>query len=126
MFQPAQALQPHFDPPLPPFRTSCLESWFEEFEAALELNGIWLQEFMFEVLEYHLPRDLKRRLTYLSWSPRPYDHLRDAVLQSYGIKHGPFSQEQHRGAWVIFIYLHASCTTASPDHCPAGNNRLHS
>uniref|UniRef100_A0A224YKW1 Uncharacterized protein n=1 Tax=Rhipicephalus zambeziensis TaxID=60191 RepID=A0A224YKW1_9ACAR len=90
MFQPAQALQPHFDPPLPPFRTSHLESWFEEFEAALELNGIWLQEFMFEVLEYHLPRDLKRRLTYFSWTPRPYDHLRDAVLQFYGIKHGPF------------------------------------
>ncbi|KAH8031505.1 hypothetical protein HPB51_017778 [Rhipicephalus microplus] len=35
-----------------------------EFEAALELNSMWLQEFMFEVLEYVLPPDLKRRLTY--------------------------------------------------------------
>ncbi|KAH7984839.1 hypothetical protein HPB52_024502 [Rhipicephalus sanguineus] len=49
MFQPAEAWQPQFDPPLPPFRTYNLESWFEEFAAALELNGIWLQAFMFEV-----------------------------------------------------------------------------
>ncbi|KAH7970085.1 hypothetical protein HPB52_024055 [Rhipicephalus sanguineus] len=80
MFQPAEAWQPQFDPPLPPFRTYNLESWFEEFAAALELNGIWLQAFMFEVLEYHLPRDLKRSLTYFAWHPRPYDDLRDAVL----------------------------------------------
>ncbi|KAH7963767.1 hypothetical protein HPB52_022877 [Rhipicephalus sanguineus] len=85
MFQPAEAWQPQFDPPLPPFRTYNLESWFEEFAAALELNGIWLQAFMFEVLEYHLPRDLKRRLTYFAWRPRPYDDLRDAVLEFYGI-----------------------------------------
>ncbi|KAH7968671.1 hypothetical protein HPB52_010614 [Rhipicephalus sanguineus] len=49
MFQPAEAWQPQFDPPLPPFRTYNLESWFEDFAAALELNGIWLQAFMFEV-----------------------------------------------------------------------------
>ncbi|KAH7961262.1 hypothetical protein HPB52_006392 [Rhipicephalus sanguineus] len=48
MFQPAEAWQPQFDPPLPPFRTYKLKSWFEEFAAALELNGIWLQAFMFE------------------------------------------------------------------------------
>ncbi|KAH7962734.1 hypothetical protein HPB52_017712 [Rhipicephalus sanguineus] len=48
MFQPAEAWQPQFDPPLPPFRTYNLESWFKEFAAALELNGIWLQAFMFE------------------------------------------------------------------------------
>ncbi|KAH7967777.1 hypothetical protein HPB52_002345 [Rhipicephalus sanguineus] len=80
MFQPAEAWQPQFDPPLPPFRTYNLESWFEEFAAALELNGIWLQAFMFEVLEYHLPRDLKRSLTYFAWRPRPYDDLRDAPI----------------------------------------------
>ncbi|KAH7940122.1 hypothetical protein HPB52_021875 [Rhipicephalus sanguineus] len=89
MFHPAQAWQPQFDPPLPPFRTSCLQSWFKEFEAAMELN-IWLQEFMFQVLEYHPPRDLKRHLTYFSWSPRPYDDLRHGVLQFYGIRHRPF------------------------------------
>ncbi|XP_049268784.1 uncharacterized protein LOC125757341 [Rhipicephalus sanguineus] len=82
---PAEAWQPQFDPPLPPFRTYNLESWFEEFAVALELNGIWLQAFMFEVLEYHLPRDLKRSLTYFAWRPRPYDDLRDAVLEFYGI-----------------------------------------
>ncbi|KAH7976262.1 hypothetical protein HPB52_010393 [Rhipicephalus sanguineus] len=73
MFQLAQAWQPQFDPLLPPFCTSCLQSRFEEFEASLGLNNIWLQEFMFQVLEYHLSRDLKRHLTYFSWSPRPYD-----------------------------------------------------
>ncbi|KAH7950630.1 hypothetical protein HPB51_028337 [Rhipicephalus microplus] len=67
----AQACQPQFDPPLPPFRTSRLESWFEEFAAALYHNGIWIQELMYEVLEYHLPQDLKHHLTYFSWSPRP-------------------------------------------------------
>uniref|UniRef100_A0A131YVA6 Uncharacterized protein n=1 Tax=Rhipicephalus appendiculatus TaxID=34631 RepID=A0A131YVA6_RHIAP len=92
MLQPALALQPHFDPPLPPFRTSCIESWFEDFEAALELNGIWLQEFMFEVLEYHLPHDLRCRLTYFSWGPRPYDKLRDAVLNFYGVERQPREQ----------------------------------
>ncbi|KAH7969605.1 hypothetical protein HPB52_020200 [Rhipicephalus sanguineus] len=87
MFQPAQAWQPQFDPPPPPFRTSCLQSWFEEFEAALELNNIWIQEFMLQVLEYHLPRDLKRHITYFSWSPRPYDDLRHAVLEVL-LEHG--------------------------------------
>ncbi|KAH8028269.1 hypothetical protein HPB51_014224 [Rhipicephalus microplus] len=48
MFQSAQAWQPQFDPPLPPFRTSRLESWFEEFAAALYHNGIWIQELMYE------------------------------------------------------------------------------
>ncbi|KAH8026107.1 hypothetical protein HPB51_016117 [Rhipicephalus microplus] len=62
--------------------TSHLESWFEEFAAALYHNGIWIQELMYEVLEYHLPHDLKHHLTYFSWSPRPYDHLRDAVLKT--------------------------------------------
>ncbi|KAH8021659.1 hypothetical protein HPB51_016055 [Rhipicephalus microplus] len=87
--QSAQAWQPQFDPPLPPFRTSRLESWFEEFAAALYHNGIWIQELMYAVLEYHLPHDLKHHLTYFSWSPRPYDHLRDAVLKFYGLKHAP-------------------------------------
>ncbi|KAH8036098.1 hypothetical protein HPB51_017754 [Rhipicephalus microplus] len=87
MLQSAQAWQPQFDPPLPPFRTSRLESWFEEFAVALYHNGIWIQELMYEVLEYHLPHDLKHHLTYFSWSPRPYDHLRDAVLKFYGLKH---------------------------------------
>ncbi|KAH7987063.1 hypothetical protein HPB51_026565 [Rhipicephalus microplus] len=75
MLQSAQAWQPQVDPPLPPIRTSRLESWFEEFAAALYHNGIWIQELMYEVLEYHLPHDLKHHLTYFSWSPRPYDRL---------------------------------------------------
>ncbi|KAH8028544.1 hypothetical protein HPB51_017670 [Rhipicephalus microplus] len=87
MFQPAQAWQPRFDAPLLPFQTSHLESWFEEFAAALDLNGIWIQEFMYEILEYHLPHDLKRRLTYFSWTPCPYNDMRDAVLKFYSIKH---------------------------------------
>ncbi|KAH7939839.1 hypothetical protein HPB52_018051 [Rhipicephalus sanguineus] len=62
MFQPA--CQPQFDPPLPPFRPSCLQSMFEEFEPALDFHNIWLQEFRFQVLEYHLPRDRKRHLTH--------------------------------------------------------------
>ncbi|KAH7952576.1 hypothetical protein HPB52_024174 [Rhipicephalus sanguineus] len=45
---------------------------------------------MFQVLECHLLRDLKRHLTYFSWSPRPYDDLRHALLQFYGIRHRPF------------------------------------
>ncbi|KAH8010020.1 hypothetical protein HPB51_024370 [Rhipicephalus microplus] len=87
MFQPAQALQPHFDPPLPPFRPSDIKSWFQEFEAALELNRIWFQEFMLEVLEYVLPLDIKRRLIYFSWSTRLYDGLRDTVLRFRGTEH---------------------------------------
>ncbi|XP_037500237.1 uncharacterized protein LOC119374229 [Rhipicephalus sanguineus] len=94
MFQPAEAWQPQFDPPLPPFRTYNLESWFEEFAAALELNGIWLQAFMFEVLEYHLPRDLKCSLTYFAWHPRPYDDLRDAVLEFYEEPSAPATAEE--------------------------------
>ncbi|KAH8022515.1 hypothetical protein HPB51_025078 [Rhipicephalus microplus] len=86
MFQPARAWQPQFDPPLPPFQTSRLESWFEEFAAALDSNSICIQASMYEIIDYHLPQDLKRRLAYLSWSPHPYDDLRDAVLQFYGIK----------------------------------------
>ncbi|KAH8008617.1 hypothetical protein HPB51_000186 [Rhipicephalus microplus] len=78
---PAHALQPCYDPPLPPFPTSCIESWFQEFDAALELNGIWLQEFMFEVLDYHLPCDLKCHLTYFARSSFLYDLLPDAMLQ---------------------------------------------
>ncbi|KAH8037724.1 hypothetical protein HPB51_016272 [Rhipicephalus microplus] len=89
MLQSAQAWQPEFDPPLPPFQTSRLDSWFEEFLVALYHNSIWIQELMYEVLEYHLPHDLKHHLTYFSWSPRPYDHLRDAVLKIYGPKHAP-------------------------------------
>ncbi|KAH7948327.1 hypothetical protein HPB52_020577 [Rhipicephalus sanguineus] len=45
---------------------------------------------MFQILEYHLPRDLTRHLTYFSWSPRPNDDLRHAVLQFHGIRHRPF------------------------------------
>ncbi|KAH8033761.1 hypothetical protein HPB51_015793 [Rhipicephalus microplus] len=41
---------------------------------------------MYKVLGYHLPHDLKRRLTYFSWSPSPYDDLRDTVHKLYGIK----------------------------------------
>ncbi|KAH8009915.1 hypothetical protein HPB51_021713 [Rhipicephalus microplus] len=89
MLQSAQAWQPQLDPPLPPFRTSRLELWFEEFAAALYHYGIWIQELMYAVLEYHLPYDLKHHLTYFSWSTRPYDHLRDAVLKFNGLKHAP-------------------------------------
>ncbi|KAH7957158.1 hypothetical protein HPB52_015684 [Rhipicephalus sanguineus] len=85
----AQAWQPQFDPPLPPFCAACIKSWFAEFEAALELNSIWLEEIMFEVLQYVLPPDLKRRLTYFSTGPRPYDELSDAILQFYGVKRWP-------------------------------------
>ncbi|KAH8021419.1 hypothetical protein HPB51_015599 [Rhipicephalus microplus] len=87
MFQPAHALQWHFDLPLPLFRTTNIKLWFQESEAALELNSIWLEEFLFEVPDYHLLRDLKCHLTYFEWSSRPYDNLRDAMLQYYGIKH---------------------------------------
>ncbi|KAH8008947.1 hypothetical protein HPB51_007612 [Rhipicephalus microplus] len=51
MLQSAQAWQPQFDPPLPPFRTSRLESWFEEFAVALYHNGIWIQELMYEPVQ---------------------------------------------------------------------------
>ncbi|KAH7948406.1 hypothetical protein HPB52_021973 [Rhipicephalus sanguineus] len=47
----------------------------QEFEAVLALDNIWLQKFIFEALEYHLPRDLKCRLTYFSWRPCQYDEL---------------------------------------------------
>ncbi|KAH7976337.1 hypothetical protein HPB52_012167 [Rhipicephalus sanguineus] len=60
MFQPAEAWQPQFDPPLPPFRTYNLKSWFEEFAAALELNGIWLQAFMFELIFDGAERDKRQ------------------------------------------------------------------
>ncbi|KAH7986984.1 hypothetical protein HPB52_024584 [Rhipicephalus sanguineus] len=49
-----------FDLLLPPLRTSCLQSCFEEFETALELNNICLQGFMFEVLEYDLSLTMTR------------------------------------------------------------------
>ncbi|KAH7936275.1 hypothetical protein HPB52_021316 [Rhipicephalus sanguineus] len=45
---------------------------------------------MFQV--YHLPRDLKRHLTYFSWSPRAYDDLRHTVIQFDGITHQPFPE----------------------------------
>lgn len=89
MFQTAQAWLPQFNPPLPLFRTSRLELWFEKFAAALGRNGICIQEFMYNVLEYYLPRDRKRRRTHFSWSSRPYDDLRDAVLKFYGLKRAP-------------------------------------
>ncbi|KAH8008736.1 hypothetical protein HPB51_003383 [Rhipicephalus microplus] len=52
-------------------------------------NNIWLHEFMFEVLEYVLPPDFKRHLTYFSWSPRSYDDLQGAMLHFYGNRHHP-------------------------------------
>ncbi|KAH8040874.1 hypothetical protein HPB51_013044 [Rhipicephalus microplus] len=68
-------------------KTSDIESWFQEFEAALELNSFWLQEFMIEVLEHVLPPDLNRRLASFSWSSRPYAELPYAVLRFYGTQH---------------------------------------
>ncbi|KAH7972855.1 hypothetical protein HPB52_018025 [Rhipicephalus sanguineus] len=67
MFQPAEAWQPQFDPPLPPFRTYNLESWFEEFAAALELNGIWLQAFMFEEVGALTDSMLERRKAHVEY-----------------------------------------------------------
>ncbi|KAH7950877.1 hypothetical protein HPB52_003042 [Rhipicephalus sanguineus] len=112
-------------------RHSCLQSWLEEFEAALELNNIWLQEFQFQVLEYYLPRDLKRHLTYFSWSPRPYDYLRHAVLQSYGIRHRPFPKSDpvpsdkpsstwtHSTPWPVqTVPLPTTGYTGDGDHPP--------
>ncbi|KAH8029561.1 hypothetical protein HPB51_001286 [Rhipicephalus microplus] len=43
ILQPTLALPPYFDPPLPPFCSSNIESWFQDFEAVLELNNIGLQ-----------------------------------------------------------------------------------
>ncbi|KAH8028876.1 hypothetical protein HPB51_020007 [Rhipicephalus microplus] len=107
---PAQAWQPQYEPPLPKFRNCRLESWYEEFAAALDRNGIWIQEFMNEVLEYHLPDDLKRRLTYFSWSPHPYYDLRNAVLKFYDMKRDTFPK----------------CDTTAPTHHHPGRLPHHS
>ncbi|KAH7934975.1 hypothetical protein HPB52_002519 [Rhipicephalus sanguineus] len=60
VYHPADNWRHEFDLLLPPLRTSCLQSCFEEFETALELNNICLQGFMFEVLEYDLSLTMTR------------------------------------------------------------------
>ncbi|KAH8009189.1 hypothetical protein HPB51_012687 [Rhipicephalus microplus] len=109
MYQPADSWRPHFDPPLPPFRAASIERWFVEFEAALKLNSIWLQEFMFEVFEYVYPPDLKRHRS----------TFQDASRITASPDHSPAGNNwPHRNLLRCALCPSSSTTSAKPAHWP--------
>ncbi|KAH6939385.1 hypothetical protein HPB50_017745 [Hyalomma asiaticum] len=81
--------KPHFDPPLPLFRSAGFERWFIQFEAALEYNSIWIKELTFEVLLHILPPDLQHRLRFNWCSRTPYVDMREAVLNYFRAPYHP-------------------------------------
>ncbi|KAH6944110.1 hypothetical protein HPB50_001926 [Hyalomma asiaticum] len=110
--------EPHFDPPLPPFQSVGVEIWFTQFEAALECNSIWLEEFKFEVLQHILPPDLQSHLRFNWCSPTPYVDMREAVLNYFGATYRsrPPKPTPSAPSFQLFSTTPTSCSTQSTSH----------
>ncbi|KAH6945057.1 hypothetical protein HPB50_006978 [Hyalomma asiaticum] len=110
--------EPHFDPQLPPFQSVGVEIWFTQFEAALECNSIWIEEFKFEVLQCILPPGLQCRLRFNWCSPTPYVDMQEAVLNYLGAPYRPQSPTPTHSAssFQLFFTTPMSCSTQSTSH----------
>ncbi|KAH6924661.1 hypothetical protein HPB50_021802 [Hyalomma asiaticum] len=110
--------EPHFDPPLPPFQSVGVEIWFTQFEAALECNSIWIEEFKFEVLQHILPPDLQSHLRFNWCSPTRYVDMREAVLNYFGATYRsrPPTPTPSAPSFQLFSTTPTSCSTQSTSH----------